>query len=1063
MRDRITPTIKTCTGCTACMHICPKNTIRIISDEAGFQRAEVDVNNCIDCGLCLDICHLQNEHKRENREHPLFFAAYSKEKNNVESSSSGGIFWELCKEIILCKKGVVYGAVQESVLKVSHKRAETLEDIMPMRRSKYLESELEDTYLQVKEDLQTGRIVLFSGVGCQIAGLYEYLRKSYDNLLTCEVVCHGIPSQIAYEKYLKMEEERYFPNKVKEICFRDKGLGWRKNSIKIDFENRQSIRMESKDHPLHNLYLNGINMRSACGNCRTAKLPRVADITLADFWTYNGELMEKSQDRGLSLVALNNSEGDQLFFSIMDQLNCECVTEKDALRSSRHMHLKPQNNAGQELFLDMIKKYDFSQVSEIFLRFGDIVPAEKLHQITEIDKQYIYDVLWADARQVIYVVSNDGFLEGIINLNDYAGNYARVTPSMNRDYKHAVISFAIDDEIERYRRCWEDIDQIFKTYPTINRVPVLDDSGKLCYEVRRKNTGRGGLPIIDEEEFIFLQKHERMIHNRDLILIKDYKEVDKNNSDVRYLVHSPGRAKLLGLICNTPVISIEEYRSEIHNIIPFIRLVLQGTKVLFVKRPDYLHDYPYEDDAKQRIKNGDSFVKLSEDIDKNEAILRCLLKNKYSKEYVAELRKVPPIIEKGKKFIHVDYQSNVINVVGGYRKTMYQQSNYDRTIRMYGRCGVFGYAVEDKDTMPSILQEIINCDSDKHMRVMNHGLWGADDRKILTNLNEDISDRLIDEQDIVVVYMDYIPGIKTLDKLGISICDTTEDFHSSLNSSDLFYDRPGHMTAEGYKSIADIIYRQLSQPAAESRTSIFSEELLVELLNDCVNYENGKGQGTSIKGFDHSIEVYLLNMKERLGDEFNYNGTVGAIVMNCNPFTKGHRYLIEKAKEEVDELIIFVLEEDKSYFSFEDRYQMVKSGTSDLKNVHVLPSGNFILSALTFPEYFIKEQIQDVQINPLRDIDIFGKKIAPTFNIKIRFAGTEPQDNITGQYNETMREFLPKYGIIFKEIPRVSYQDCVISASTARRFLKEGKQQELQNYVPQTTLEYLMNREGMFG
>lgn len=89
-----------------------------------------------------------------------------------------------------------------------------------------------------------------------------------------------------------------------------------------------------------------------------------------------------------------------------------------------------------------------------------------------------------------------------------------------------------------------------------------------------------------------------------------------------------------------------------------------------------------------------------------------------------------------------------------------------------------------------------------------------------------------------------------------------------------------------------------------------------------------------------------------------------------------------------------------------------------MKNVHVLPSGNFILSALTFSEYFIKEQIQDVQINPLRDIDIFAKKIAPTFNIKIRFAGTEPQDNITGQYNETMREFLPKYGIIFKEIPR---------------------------------------------
>lgn len=1060
MRERINPTIRTCTGCTACVHMCPMDIITIVEDGMGFQRAEVDISNCIDCGVCLDVCHFQNGHKQENRECPFFFAAYSKSADNVINSSSGGIFWELCYNIIVEKKGVVFGAVQESVLKVCHKRAETLEDVIPMRKSKYIESELDSIYIQVKEDLNRGRTVLFTGVGCQIAGLYEFLRVSYDNLYTCEVVCHGIPSYEAYKKYIEELEGQYAPDKVKAVNFRNKDKGWNTNSIKIEFESGRSISTESKDHPIHRLYLNGINMRPACANCSTASLPRVADITLADFWKYNGELMKKSNNKGLSLVALNNSSGDSLFYSIINRIESECVTEREVLKSCRHMYTKPKENVGQALFLDLIKKYDFESVSEIFLHFGDIVPSNKLHKVNQIDKDEIWDIFWEDARQIVYIVSKEKHLKGIISLDDYIKNFSN-EEKYNVDYKYATFSGSIEDEIKRYHRCWEEIDKIFEKYAAINRVPVLDDNGVLCYEIRRKNTGRGELPVIDDKELQFFQNYERLINKRDLVLIKNHKELQRCDfGNVRFLVQTPGRAKLLRLICNQSVISIEEYKNEIRNIIPFLRLSLQGTKVLFVNRPDYISHYKYGEAAEVRIKEGYSFVKLSEEIEKNEIILKSLLKEKYSKEYVKELRKIPQIVQQGKRYRHIDHQSKFINVINGCRKTVGQPRNYDVTLHIYGRCGVFGYAVEDKETVASFLQQRYNDDSNRSIRVVNHGLWGADDKKIISNINEDVLEQVIKKEDIVVLYMNFIEGMEMLKKISVLVYDSTEDFHKEKNLSNIFYDRPGHMTKEGYRVISDIIYKKIEELIINYKGNSLSLEKQKKILENSLGYENEVTYEQNITDFEQSINSYLTRVKQQLGEGFNDKGLVGAIIMNCNPFTKGHRYLIEMAKKEVDELIIFVLEEDKSYFSFEDRYRLVKEGTEDLENVHVLPSGSFILSALTFPEYFIKEQIQNLQINPLKDIDIFAKKIAPELNIKIRFAGTEPQDNITGQYNETMREFLPKYGIEFREIPRVLFQDTVISASTVRRLLENKRYDELRNYVPNTTFKYLVNRRG---
>ncbi|MCD8372234.1 MAG: hypothetical protein LUD27_02910 [Clostridia bacterium] len=177
--------------------------------------------------------------------------------------------------------------------------------------------------------------------------------------------------------------------------------------------------------------------------------------------------------------------------------------------------------------------------------------------------------------------------------------------------------------------------------------------------------------------------------------------------------------------------------------------------------------------------------------------------------------------------------------------------------------------------------------------------------------------------------------------------------------------------------------------------------------------------------------------------------------MNCNPFTLGHKYLVEYAASKCAHLFIFVVEEDKSVFPFADRIELVRKGTSHLQNVTVLPSGKFIISQLTFEEYFVKSSIQDTTIDPSMDVELFATQIAPELGITVRFAGEEPLDKVTMQYNNSMRQILPKYGIEFEEIPRKEFDGGVISASRVRACLKDNDFETISKIVPSTTLEYL--------
>lgn len=184
-----------------------------------------------------------------------------------------------------------------------------------------------------------------------------------------------------------------------------------------------------------------------------------------------------------------------------------------------------------------------------------------------------------------------------------------------------------------------------------------------------------------------------------------------------------------------------------------------------------------------------------------------------------------------------------------------------------------------------------------------------------------------------------------------------------------------------------------------------------------------------------------------------HTGKIGAAVMNCNPFTKGHRYLIETAAKECDRLYIFVLSEDKSEFSAKDRLEMVKRGTADLPNVTVLPTGPYLISSATFPTYFLKERDKAEQVHCLLDIEIFCKYYAPRFGITHRYVGTEPLSAMTDQYNKALQTYLPEKGITLHLIPRLEENGTPISASAVRACLSDPE--ALRQLVPETTYQYL--------
>lgn len=484
----------------------------------------------------------------------------------------------------------------------------------------------------------------------------------------------------------------------------------------------------------------------------------------------------------------------------------------------------------------------------------------------------------------------------------------------------------------------------------------------------------------------------------------------------------------------------------------FSLLSKKGVPVYFYNRiGKKKQNYDYSLNEQYRMKKGLSYPIMYKDISKYENDLKEIFGNLYSRDYIREIGKIPQVVRVGNEYRHEDYISRYINVVNGKRITRYQPKEYSRTIHVYGRCGAFGYAVEDKDTLPSLLQKELLESGNADIRVVNHGLWGGTDEYLDHNfLNDAIG---IKQGDIVLFYRMHFDKrlIAEFTKRGVHYKELTEEWHARRDKDVTFFDKPGHMNANGYKLVAKLIKEDLI-------TTNLCCGKGDETITDSTEHLNYYLTSKTNNGFEKEITGYTDKVLTEfpLTNEMKSNG---AIVMNCNPFTYGHRYLIEYAAKQVDRLYIFVVEEDKSFFLFADRYEMVKNGVNGLDNVVVVPSGKFIISAYTFPEYFMKDYVKEKEFDVSLDVETFCRYIAPRLKIFTRFAGEEPFDPVTRNYNESMKKILPEHGMEFVEIPRLSLDDKrVINATKVRELLKNKEYNDLKEYVPDSTYKILMEK-----
>lgn len=312
-----------CVGCTSCVQICPQKCISVETDREGFYMPVIDEARCVDCGTCTRACPVSGGNLREyanpayvgGERLPAAYACWSADDQTRLSSTSGGVFSMLAEEI-LNSSGIVFGAAFDGDFKVCHSFVSEISGLDRLRRSKYVQSDINNSFIAVKKLLSDGKEVLFAGTPCQVAGLKAFLGKEYDNLLTCDFACHGVPSPLIWKMYLEFIKERH-KSGIKDISFRDKRSGWLNSSLSIVFADGNRY----EDSVSNETYMIGfgksIFTRKSCFNCNFRHKNSRADITLADFWGFDKfDDKDASYNKGVSLAIPNTAKGSSSLMAL---------------------------------------------------------------------------------------------------------------------------------------------------------------------------------------------------------------------------------------------------------------------------------------------------------------------------------------------------------------------------------------------------------------------------------------------------------------------------------------------------------------------------------------------------------------------------------------------------------------------------------------------------------------------------------------------------------------------------------------------------------------------------
>ena len=325
----------TCNGCGVCALVCPKKCIKMIEDEEGFLYPEIDEKKCINCGKCRRYCANFNIKIEENEK--AYIAINNSEQQLLESSS-GGMFYILAQYTIQ-KGGVVFGVTYNKELIAVHEYAENINDCKKFCGSKYVRSDLKDSYIKVKEFLTHDRYVLFTGTACQISGLKKFLEKDYEKLILCDILCHANPSPKVFKLYIE-NIENIKHKKVKNILFRSKENGWRNQTPIIVYEDGS----KSEEKSYFNAFVNEMINRPSCYNCKFASKRRITDFTIGDFWGIEKVAPEINTENGVSLISVNTPKGNMIFDEVKTQMMIKEVNYDLACSFNHYRNVKEHKN-----------------------------------------------------------------------------------------------------------------------------------------------------------------------------------------------------------------------------------------------------------------------------------------------------------------------------------------------------------------------------------------------------------------------------------------------------------------------------------------------------------------------------------------------------------------------------------------------------------------------------------------------------------------------------------------------------------------------------------------------
>lgn len=339
-----------CCGCTACVNVCPKNCIIMKEDNEGFLYPYVNIGVCINCQLCEKVCPiLNNKEEVENHNQKAAIVA-SRDKEILRQSTSGGAFTAIA-EYVIKQGGIVFGVEMQENFKVRHICIQNSELLYKFRNSKYVQSDLGKTFLEVKKQLETGRIVCFSGTPCQIEGLLNYLVESYENLILVDVVCRSVPSPGVWKKYTEWLTEKY--GDIKSIRFRDKTLGYQFSTMEVVPEKGNVIRNGIESDLWLRMFFSGMIIRPSCSKCKFRKRYRRSDFTIWDCFNVADLTSDIDEKLGATRVLIHSEKGAKIFDNIKDKYDyIECKAES-LVEGMRELSISPRVNPNKnEFFMD---------------------------------------------------------------------------------------------------------------------------------------------------------------------------------------------------------------------------------------------------------------------------------------------------------------------------------------------------------------------------------------------------------------------------------------------------------------------------------------------------------------------------------------------------------------------------------------------------------------------------------------------------------------------------------------------------------------------------------------